>query len=156
MSSITTHSSDNAGVEAILARIKQALGIEKDAALAALFGVSRSQISGSKAEGAIPYKHLDRICRDKGLSMEWVLHGAGPRTVEELTRLDEPAPACRVGIDFDLYHQVVEQLRLTTQHTNISQNKIDQLVAILYDDARNKNRSSVDVAAMNRLLELLK
>ncbi len=59
----------------VAARLKDALGLENDAALAAALGLSRSNYANKKSSGVVPYEAVLCLCKERGLSMEWVLFG---------------------------------------------------------------------------------
>jgi transcriptional regulator with XRE-family HTH domain len=156
MSSTSQHYSAAGNVEAILERLKRALGIKADAELAAVFGVSRSQISGYKADQTVPYRHLDQVCQDRGLSLEWVLRGTGPQQAAALAKIAETPAAYAVGIDFDLYHRLTVALRPILADAGISDAaKTDHLVAYIYNDVIKSPDHAIDIDKIKQLIRII-
>lgn len=56
-------------------RLKSALCLPNDVALAEVLGLSKSNYANKKASGAVPYEAVVNLCRAKGLNLEWVLFG---------------------------------------------------------------------------------
>jgi hypothetical protein len=70
----------------VAARLKFALSLPNDAALASALGLSRSNYANKKASGAIPYEAVLALSRERALNLEWVLWGEG----QEITKNDHP------------------------------------------------------------------
>jgi SOS-response transcriptional repressor LexA len=59
----------------VMERMKSKLGFKEDKELAALFGISTSALSQRKRNKAIPYDFIIEICRDRGISIDYVIKG---------------------------------------------------------------------------------
>ena len=63
--------------EPILDRIKVILGFAQDKDVAGYFGVSPTSVYNWRKRGTIPYEECVRISVDKGVSLDWLILGAG-------------------------------------------------------------------------------
>lgn len=64
--------------EAIIDRMKKALGFTKDEQLAIHLNINRTTPSGWKARGSIPINEVLLIAMDHSISLDWLLRGIGP------------------------------------------------------------------------------
>lgn len=65
--------------DAVLARIKQAMGFVTDAQVAEFIGLSASGLGNRKRSSSIPFEGICRACASCGVNIDWVLTGVGAR-----------------------------------------------------------------------------
>ncbi|WP_026608704.1 helix-turn-helix transcriptional regulator [Methylocaldum szegediense] len=70
------------GIDQILERLATALGTDKDVELADAIGVSRQVLSTWRKRGTVPYEKLCEVASEKNISLNWLLLGKGPTTLE--------------------------------------------------------------------------
>lgn len=68
---------------AIVARLREACGVEKDAQLARLLGQTTSAVSTWKTAINAPFKACFDVHMRTGITMEWLLKGFGPKYLPE-------------------------------------------------------------------------
>lgn len=62
-------------MNSILGRLKSALGLSTDMALAERLGVAQNTMSMWKARGILDYEKLIPLCEQNGLSLDWIISG---------------------------------------------------------------------------------
>ena len=67
--------------DAFFERVAQATGIENQQELASLLNVNRSAVTQAKTKNSIPDKWILSLVRSHGLNPEWLIAGAGARTL---------------------------------------------------------------------------
>lgn len=75
---------ENPRFEAVCARLKQALKINSDAALAKELDFSPQAFANRKKVGKLPEVEVEELVRRRGLNLEWVNTGDGPMYASEL------------------------------------------------------------------------
>ncbi len=68
---------------AILNRMKDALGMERDKDVAAYFGVNPQMIYNWKARGTVPLDQCVKLRLEKGVTLDWLLLGLGEGEVDD-------------------------------------------------------------------------
>lgn len=79
-------------VEAQLARLKRAAGVNTDTAFAARLGITQGGISSAKKRGNLPYKWFVKISDECGVPLHWLKTG---RESDATTQPAETSPARR-------------------------------------------------------------
>ncbi len=64
--------------EIVLGRLKKALGLQTDAALHGLLGMSSSRYANRKRSGSIPYEQVLALCSSRNVNLNWLFYGEGP------------------------------------------------------------------------------
>lgn len=64
--------------DAVLARIRLALGVDSDSELCRHTGVNRQTLSNWRSRDSVPYTLCVTLSEDKGISLDWLLTGDGP------------------------------------------------------------------------------
>lgn len=60
----------------VMDRLKEKLGVEEDKDIIELFdGMSASAFSQRKRKGSVPYEDIINVCRDRGISIDYVIKG---------------------------------------------------------------------------------
>ncbi|RBP30018.1 bacteriophage CI repressor-like protein [Marinobacter pelagius] len=65
------------GVKAVLSRMKQLFGVEKDAELARALDISPQTLSSWRQRSAVPYALCVDCAKSQGASLDWLLYGEG-------------------------------------------------------------------------------
>lgn len=65
------------GVKAVLSRMKQLFGVEKDSELARALEISPQTLSSWRQRSAVPYALCVECAKSQGASLDWLLHGEG-------------------------------------------------------------------------------
>ena len=60
------------GADAVLPRLRAALGVQQDTELAAILQVPYSTLTSWKRRGSVPLDNVAEICLKKGLSLDWI------------------------------------------------------------------------------------
>lgn len=68
----------------VFERLKAAMQLKNDAALARVLGVKPSKLSVWKLRNYIPYKILTTYCSHNNLNLDWIIHGEGQITNKNL------------------------------------------------------------------------
>ena len=71
--------SDQAGAEATIARLKDALDAGSDGQLATYLGISRQNIGAARKRGEVPPGWIYKVAELTGCSMDWLGFGQGLR-----------------------------------------------------------------------------
>lgn len=129
----------NPEVAAVLNRLKAALNIKRDGDLAEVLGVSASTLSGWKGENSIPYARLDAVSRERGLSLDYLLHGDGPQ--QRAAHIAEaPAPYAPGAAEYELFIEIAHAIDALFKEAGVqvgrevTQDKRDHLVFYIYND----------------------
>ncbi|MEW5833005.1 MAG: LexA family transcriptional regulator [Campylobacterota bacterium] len=70
----------------VMDRLKEKLGVEEDKDIIELFdGMSASAFSQRKRKGSVPYEDIINVCRDRGISIDYVIKGKPESFEAELT-----------------------------------------------------------------------
>lgn len=94
----------------VATRLKSALSLPNDAALASALGLSRSNYANKKASGAIPYEAVLALSRERALNLEWVLWGDG-QEITKNDRLDTLNMVAALGIILAEMSKAIEEVR---------------------------------------------
>ena len=70
-------------LEDVLARVAEIAGGSSDAIISRALSAGRSSVSTWRARGTIPYEQVALFADEKGLCINWLLFGKGPRTLHE-------------------------------------------------------------------------
>lgn len=65
----------------IMGRLKTALGVDRDADLARVFCVDHRKFAVWKSRAFVPVDLIAIVCRDKGISINWVLFEQGQQHI---------------------------------------------------------------------------
>lgn len=71
------------GVSEIIERMKRALDLKTQSALAEVLGVRRAAVSDAKRQGKIPSEWLLKLCRSHGLNPYWLETEKGAKYIEQ-------------------------------------------------------------------------
>lgn len=72
--------------EEVMDRLKEKLGVQEDKDIIELFdGMSASAYSQRKRKGSVPYEDIINVCRDRGISIDYVIKGKPESFEAELT-----------------------------------------------------------------------
>jgi hypothetical protein len=97
--------------EGQLERLKKALNVESDTALAQLLEISQGSVSGAKKRGQIPYAWFFQVAEKTDSSLDWLFRGVGPaenldgKPVQRQTVNAAPSTCPRC---LDLYERLVQ------------------------------------------------
>ena len=151
---------DLSETSSVLSRFKQVMGIKREGELAEVLGVSASTLSGWKADNSTPYARLDAVCQDRGISLEYVLHNAGPQKVADV--IAEPTPAYAPPlIQFDLYLAIARTIDALFKEAQvqvgneITQDKRDHLIAYCYNQHIKDGIDAVELDRVRESVELV-
>jgi len=67
----------NENILDILKRLKSILDLRFDGEVADLLGMTKSALSQRRNRNSIPHDQIKRLCKEKNLSIEYILYGAG-------------------------------------------------------------------------------
>ncbi len=67
------------GTEAIIGRLKEAVGVKSDEQMATCLGISRQNIGAARKRDDVPPGWIDKVAELTGCSMDWLRFGRGPR-----------------------------------------------------------------------------
>ena len=85
---------DKSNTDAIINRLKKALGAESDGQLATFLGISRQNIGAARKRNDVPTGWIYKVAELTGYSMDWLGFGQGPRKIRETyvdTRPEAPS-----------------------------------------------------------------
>ena len=74
----------------IIERLKNITGIESDAKLANILGMSETALYNHKNRSSIPYKQLSEYCEKKNISFDWLLTGVGEKRIRPVLKFGTP------------------------------------------------------------------
>lgn len=63
--------------EAVMGRLRAALKMTTETALASALGMGRTAYQQRKARGSLPVHLIERLCLDRGIDIDWVMRGVG-------------------------------------------------------------------------------
>jgi len=83
-------SSDPRSADAVIDRMRQALGPKSDADLAAVLRVAPSTVGNWRTRNSVPYEHCVAIAANTSVSLNWLLLGQGEieRYIDQNIRFD--------------------------------------------------------------------
>lgn len=87
--------------DAVLSRIKQAMGFTTDAQVADFIGLSASGFGNRKRARSIPFEAICTACAARGVNIDWILTGKGAQLKTELQ-----LPSRAVSYDANLMGEV--------------------------------------------------
>jgi len=93
---------------AIIERLKQARGHEKDAELARELGVPPKKLGVWKLRNTVPLEELTTFCRQFNYNLEWVLTGEG-------IKKNQPATVGESETPFEIRRKVDRETRIINQ-----------------------------------------
>jgi hypothetical protein len=67
------------GTEAIINRLKEAVGVKSDGQMATFLGISRQNIGAARKRDDVPPGWIDKVAELTGCSMDWLRFGRGPK-----------------------------------------------------------------------------
>lgn len=84
----------------VIGRLKEALGISGDSALAAKIGVARSTLANWRRRNSVPYEKCVEVALKERLNLDWVLTGEGPPKKEMFVvpQIDEDLLATAIAL----------------------------------------------------------
>ena len=68
---------------ALVDRLQLVFGAKDDTELSRLMGQKRSTVGNWRNRGSIPYTDCVEVAEEKGISLDWLLTGAGPMRRDE-------------------------------------------------------------------------
>jgi hypothetical protein len=63
----------------VCGRIKKALNLETDSALAAVLGLKTNTFANRKKDGSLPFDQIEKLADSENLSLDFIFWGKGPR-----------------------------------------------------------------------------
>ncbi len=88
---------------AIIERLKEAIDVATDAELAGLLGCSRTTISNWRSRNTVPLGRLRRLCKQRGVPIDYLLSGRLGADADGLPALDSETVAHLFRL-LDRYH----------------------------------------------------
>lgn len=73
---------NDTGVSAVLSRMKEIYGVEKDAELARALDISPQTLSSWRQRSAVPFALCVECAKSRGASLDWLLYGEGRKMRE--------------------------------------------------------------------------
>ncbi len=122
----------------IINRIKEALNLKSDTALAEVLEMSQSTFAERKRRESIPYEEIIRLCDKMMLSMSWVFYGEGEPQKKEI-----PLAAREPQLDY-----ICDLLR---SHNNKILNNMIEAVLRIMDEGDYRKMAAVQslIAALD-------
>lgn len=141
--------------EAVIGRLKEALGKDKDAEVADVLGMSRQSFSNRKKIGSIPYEEIVSRAAIEDLDLVYVFTGAraprgGLAVAQESANYGGPAE-----VNVELLQKVLCAVdkELAERELAVTTKKRAELVAYLYDHFMA--RGAVDPDRFSRFMDLV-
>lgn len=107
--------------DAVLSRIKQAMGFTTDAQVAEFIGMSASGLGNRKRAGSIPFEAICTACAARGVNIDWVLTGVGARRgILVSPRVD--------AYELDLMSEITRAVWVALEDEGFSEKEPDHLV----------------------------
>ncbi len=112
--------------EPVMDRLKEALGVRRDAELLPVLGLSSSNYANRKKAGSVPLEDVARVATEKDLDLNWILNGR--------VRAREPERPY-AGVNAELLETVICAVdkELASRELTISTKKKAQVIAYLYE-----------------------
>lgn len=118
-------------------RVKAALSLPHDAALARALGMKTSAYANRKRKGSVPLEAISALAGQHGLDLHWLIRG------ERLARPPEGEPARQVAQEVPAYGALDPKLlemclrivedELEAKQMHVSSDRRAKIVALLYD-----------------------
>lgn len=109
MSTKIGHSDKNNSVEAIISRLKTALGVASDGELSEKFGYRRQAVNEWRKRNAVPLRTVFAICDQ--YREQWILTGEGPKLKSEQNSDSKERELCE-----QLGRMVLDAMKLALPH----------------------------------------
>ena len=74
-----TINADLSEIEAVIARLKEALRVKSDGQMANYLGITRQNIGAARKRGDVPPGWINKVAELTGYSMDWLCFGNGPK-----------------------------------------------------------------------------
>lgn len=144
------------GFEAVLTRLKEELGKNKDAEVASALGMKPQTLSNRKKTESIPYEEIiDRAVIDD-LDVVFIFTGTrATRVPSSVAETDAPYDSEGQTVNADLLAKVISAVdqELASRELQISTQKKAELIAHLYDHFTS--RGVVDEKKFARFMDLV-
>jgi len=143
-------------LRAVLDRLKEVEGVRFDVELAEPLGVTRARLEQWKARGTFPWTEIQAYADGSGVSLEWLVHGRGPREVGLM--LAEDAGDYHVHeIDTDLFMAVTNEVQAMLKEAGLpaDDEKAAYLVAYVYNDLVKSGATAPDRKKIEGLMRLI-
>lgn len=141
-------------LELILTRLKQALGVTTDTALAKALGIKQGSISGAKKKGSIPPSWIIGVATDTGVSADWLLWGEGPKVASRGRAGAEPGGVAIPQLNQALLEASIEAVEEVLEDTDrtMRPDKKAELIAAIYELYADTEKS-IDKPRVLRLVK---
>ena len=117
-------------------RIKEAVGVKTDIALAKVLGIKHSSVASAKDRKSIPLKWIVEISDNYDISCDWLLYGEDAKYRDQVRQISaQPSPPVE-ALDLDLIREiiVIAEETLENQKLNLPPKKKAELIALLYEE----------------------
>lgn len=147
-------SDEKSTLRTILDRLKEAEGVSHDVDLAAPLRTNKRNISAWKERGAIPWERLSAYCREREISLEWLINGRGPQSVLDIAA--EPGAIYRVPTDQDAICLLSGDIYRALQETGreITPEKFADIVRLLHRDMLDRRLDRLPYEKVQHVVKL--
>lgn len=128
---------NDTGVSAVLSRMKEIYGVEKDAELSRALDISPQTLSSWRQRSAVPYALCVECAKSRGASLDWLLYGEGRKMRENSDNHDigDVDSGFQSGSQEDIRTEIFEALQ------NLSE---DDLKDILNEAAHRRRLRALE------------
>ena len=139
----------------IIERIKMIEGVGKDKEVAELLGIDQRNLATAKSRGIIPYQKLVRYSNMSGASLDYLLHGRGPKKLERIVTVED-GTAYHICTDQDAVYEIAEKVyRATqTQDVKLPGGKFASTVRLLHRDLIDRGEDDITQERVNELVRV--
>ena len=145
-------------LRAVLDRVKEAEGARFDVEVAEPLGVTRGRLEQWKVRGTFPWREIQAYADRRGLSLEWLIHGRGPREVG-LMVAEESGGYMPGGqeIDTELFMAVTHEVQALLKEAGlpVDNEKAAYLIAYVYNDLAKSGAKAPDRKKIEGLMRLI-
>ena len=126
---------NNSNTDAIINRLKEALGAGSDGQLATYLGISRQNIGAARKRDDVPTGWIYKVAELTGYSMDWLGFGQGPRKIRETYEEPRSEAPSQIANPQSTYQRlaVAESDRTTEDHGRESFGAAVEMLSRIYN-----------------------
>lgn len=136
----------------IINRIKELERSDKDKDVALALGVEQNNVSSWRTREIVPWTRVLEYARLKGVSMEWLLNGRGPKSTADM--ISEPGAIYRVETNHDAMYLLAGDIYKAVDEVGvrISGEKFAQIMRLAHRETLDRG----EPVPYAKILELVK
>lgn len=136
-------------------RICELEGFSNEVDVAGPLKVNPRNVAAWKSRKSVPWLHMEAYCQSRGLSVEWMLYGRGPRNSADMKM--EPGAIYKVTTDQDAVYRLSALVHAICERYSIalSEERFSEVVRLLHREAIDNPDRPVSEQKVEALIQLI-